>query len=658
MRKLSLFTVGMLCLSALGQLQANTTLAATPGEPPVKAPYPARLERAATNKWWEVARNARAGKLGNKRHPKKSKTVTGRHFLDLEAPRDEVVAFALYTLHRGTLKMSAQLYPLFPDETRTVRLEVKRGGEWKEIAKAKVNDLGWSALFRIENWTDKKPVPYRVLHGEKASFEGTVRPDPIDKDVIVVASMSCNSSRDRMGRPQYVRNIKALDPDLLFFAGDQHYDHTEHTAGWIMWGTQFREIIRDRPVVTIPDDHDIGQGNLWGEGGIQAKSPAGNSGGYFYHHEYVKQVERCQTAHLPDAYDPKPIGRGIGVYFTSLNLGGVDFAILEDRKFKSGPNGKIPKQGPRPDHIRNPKYDPKSVDQPGLVLLGERQLKFLNDWSDDWAGVQMKAALSQTPFAGAAHLHGGPKESNRLHADLDSNGWPQTGRNNALRAIRKGFAVHLAGDQHLATLLQHGIDEYNDGPWSLVSPAIVNTIYGRYWRPADGKPGKHRAADSPLPFTGQFLDGFHNKITMHAYANADEPENKGNRAAGFVIARFDKKQRTVTAECWPRDADLTKPGAKQFKGWPRVIKQVDNYNPPSWGKLAELSFDKPNPVVQLIDEASGEVLYTLRINGKTFTPHAPKGKAITIKAGSEAPNQVVAKGVAVGKAKAMSVDLK
>ena len=49
----------------------------------------------------------------------------------------------------------------------------------------------------------------------------------------------------------------------------------------------------------------------------------------------------------------------IGVYFTRLTVGGVDFAIQEDRKFKIGSAGKIPKMGSRPDHINDPKYDPK-----------------------------------------------------------------------------------------------------------------------------------------------------------------------------------------------------------------------------------------------------------------------------------------------------------
>ena len=72
-----------------------------------------------------------------------------------------------------------------------------------------------------------------------------------------------------------------------------------------------------------------------------------------------------------------------------------------------------------------------------------------------------------------------------MHADLDSNGWPQTGRKKALRAIQKAGAIHIGGDQHISTVLQHGIDEYRDGPWAFIVPASVNTIYKRWWWPLD-----------------------------------------------------------------------------------------------------------------------------------------------------------------------------
>ena len=183
----------------------------------------------------------------------------------------------------------------------------------------------------------------------------------------------------------------------------------------------------------------------------------------------------------------------------------------------------------------------------------------------------MKAVLSQTGFCGGAHLHG--SYENRLHADLDSNGWPQGGRNRAVELIQKAKAVHIAGDQHLATVVRHGILEHGDGPWAFVVPAIVNSYYGRWWWPEDGKPGCNPKPGSPLPWTGDYLDGFDNKISMIAYANPD-PLRKDMQGwtDGWGLIRFKKKSSEVSFECWPRFADVTKPGAKQFPGWPVTVR--------------------------------------------------------------------------------------
>jgi hypothetical protein len=534
---------------AIGMASAQP---ADPGEAPVKAPFKKGEDSFCVNDWWKLPES---------------------DIINLKVPRDEVVAFGIYTVHKGVLKLSAQLYPLYPKETREVRLEIEKDGAWTEIGKKNVEDLGWCASFRIGNWDDTKNVKYRLRHGEKAVFEGLVRKNPRDKKQIVVAALSCNSNKDRGLRPEYTRNINHQDPDLVFFAGDQSYDHLQHTAAWLKFGLAFRETFRVRPCVTIPDDHDIGQGNLWGEGGKAATFMAGDDGGYFFHPEYVKMVERQQCSHLPDPYDPTPVGQGIGVYYTNLILGGIDFAILEDRKFKTGPRGRHPMKGPRPDHIRDPKYDPKVIDTPGLQLLGERQEKFLAAWAGQREGVAMKAVLSQTGFCGGAHIHGAP--DNRLHADLDSNGWPQSGRKRAIELIRKANAVHIAGDQHIATLVQHGIDEFRDGPWAFVVPAIVNTYYLRWWWPEDEKPGANPIPDSPLPWTVDYRDGFDNKITMVAYANPDDYVKLGNKAKfadGYGLIRFNKAASEVTFECWPRFADVTKPDAQQFPGWPVTVK--------------------------------------------------------------------------------------
>ena len=514
---------------------------AVPDQKYVKAPF-TELDTLATNDWW----NRKTSKI-----------------IDIKVTRDQTLAFGIYTTSHNTLKLSAQLFPLYPEETRIVRLELLQNNQWKEVQTQEVNEIGWAAFFRIDGWEMNQSVKYRLLHGENAQFEGTIRKDPVDKNEINMAALSCNSNKDRGTREKYVKNINALDPDLVFFAGDQSYDHKEHTAAWLKFGMQFRDVFRHRPCVTIPDDHDIGQGNLWGESGKKSVRKDGNDGGYFLHPEYVKMVERAQTTHLPDAYHQAPLEQGIKAYFTSLKIGRVDFAIIEDRKFKSGPNGKIPKQGPRADHINDPNYNPESVNLPELVLLGELQHQFLKEWGAD-KNSKMKAVLSATGFCGGAHLHG--RRADRLHADLDSNGWPQHGRNMALSLIQKAGAIHIAGDQHLATLIQHGIKHYDDGPWAFVVPAIINNYYSRWWWPEDEMPGEYN--NDFLPWTGRYLDGFENKINMHAYANPDTQSN----GAGFGFIRFDIEKNEVTFECWPREADVLQADAKQFVGWPVSVK--------------------------------------------------------------------------------------
>jgi len=592
------------------------------------------LELLTTGEWWKrPGNNGTPLKKGRKSVPP-----------NLNVPRDEVVAFAMYTHQDGVLKLSTQLFPLKPGEKREARLEFKRGGKWVEEAKAEVHYPGWDAHFRIEKWDNTKNVPYRVLHGDKAKFEGLVRRDPSDKEEIVVANLSCNSSRTPGPRKEIVDNLRRHDPDLLYFGGDQHYRHTEHTTGWIEFGLQYRDIIRDRPAVSIPDDHDVGHGNVWGESGKRSRIRGDADGGYRYPVKYVNQVQRQQTSSLPDPVDPDPVNRDIGVYFTRLNVGGVDFAVLEDRKFKSGPAGKIPKMGPRPDHINDPKYDPKKIDLPGLELLGPRQEKFLEDWSADWTGSEMKGVLSQTAFCGAVHMHGGPKS--RLLADLDCNGWPQTPSRRALKLIRRAWAVHLCGDQHLAVVVKHGINDYGDGPYGFTGPALVNTIYGRWWHPLDEKPGPNPVPDSPLPWTGDFKDGLGNKISMLAYANPEDRSDEKKRGDGYGIVRFNKKTRKVTMECWPRFCDVTDGDKVQYPGWPITIDQDANDGRKIAGWLPELRFDKGvNPVVQVIEEVTGEVLYTARARGNRFQPRVYSKGKYTVKVGLQKPDSSTLKGV-------------
>ncbi len=582
--------------------------------------------------------------------PKEPTKRAGQRAELLEIPevtKDKVICFALYTVNDNILKLTAQLYPLEETDPTTVRLEVNCDGPWKEIATTEIVNPGWTAPFRVENWDMTKEVRYRVRHGESAVYEGIVRRNPVDKNEIVVAAFTGNSIYPGHGgdipKQDIVDNLKRLKPDLLFFSGDQVYDHNRHLAYWLKFGRDFGDVIRNTPTITIPDDHDVGHANLWGESGKVSHVGAGHDGGYFKPVEYVKEVERAQTSHLPDPYDPTPIQRGIGVYYTALTWGGISFAILEDRKFKTGPSGRIPKMGPRPDHVSKPDYDPKDLDVADAVLLGRRQLKFLRDWAGDWRDAQMKAVLSQTIFCGGAHLHG--SHNNRILADLDSNGWPQTGRNKALAEIRRAFAIHIAGDQHLATIMHHGIEEFGDAMYSVCVPSIAN-LYLRWWAPL--KPGKNRRPGAP-DYTGQHLDGFGNKLTVYAVANPAPQANHDKlttRAAGFGVVRFNKKDRTITMECWPRNVDVTDPATKQYPGWPKTIHQMDNYGRKAVAFLPTLKVTGiEDPVVQIIDEADGQMVYTIRIQGREFRPKVFRKGTYTIKIGPQPGRPKLLKGI-------------
>ncbi|MBA7620560.1 hypothetical protein ES703_27911 [subsurface metagenome] len=281
----------------------------------------------------------------------------------------------------------------------------------------------------------------------------------------------------------------------------------------------------------------------------------------------------------------------------------------------------------------DPDFDPKTFDVPGAKLLGDRQLAFLADWAADWRDADMKAALSQTVFAGVATLHGA--ELFRLVADLDCNGWPQTGRNQALHELRRGFAFMVGGDQHLSTIVHHGIDDWNDAGWSFCVPSIAN-FYPRAWVPLT--PGGNREAGMP-DYTGKFLDGLGNHVTVWAATNPGKPTGREpaalhDRMPGYGIVRFNKAERTITIECWPRYADPSNPDERQYPGWPKTISQLDNYGRRAVRYLPTIKVrGMADPVLQVIDEADGEIVYTLRIKGSSFRPKVFREGVYTLKVG-------------------------
>jgi alkaline phosphatase D len=343
-------------------------------------------------------------------------------------------------------------------------------------------------------------------------------------------------------------------------------------------------VMRDAPTLCLPDDHDVFQGNIWGEGGakmhnLAADPGASSSGGYAEPARMVNVVHRTNVAHHPDAYDPTPVEQDISVYYGDMVYGGVGFAIIADRQWKNGPEH-VKTDGRRADHVVDPKFDSTTLDLPGLVLLGERQEAFLKTWAKDWRGHSLKALLSQTVFAGLATHHG--SYDGYLKGDLDSGGWPQTARNRAIDILRPAMALHINGDQHLASLAQYGVAGQRDSMWSFCTPAIA-VGYPRWWRPDElGMPHANRPRHG-LPHTGEYLDGFGNRIYVYAVGNPEvgRAQNRYDRAhekgSGFGFITFDTVKKTYTLDSFRFLIDATDGKASnQFPGWPVTIHQEEN----------------------------------------------------------------------------------
>lgn len=553
------------------------------------------------------------------------------------------ICFALYTVHENTVKMTAQFYPIQNFEPFEASLELKKNGKWETVSHSRIHYPGYTAHFRLENWDDTKEVEYRVNFMDVGFYNGVIKKNPVNKEEFVMAAFSCNSIYSRhdgnIPKTDIIDNLKKIKPDLLYFAGDQVYDHSFHLIHWLQFGRDFGEIIGSTPTITLPDDHDIGQGNLWGAGGKVAPTRHGNMGGYYMPVEYVKEVERAQTSHLPDPYDATPINRGIGVYYTDLKWGGMSFAILEDRKFKTGP-GPITNKI-RKSHKNFNSIDPELFDVPEAKMLGERQLKFLEDWTTDWEDAEMKSVLSQTIFCKSANY--GNKGTHEIKFDFDSNGWPQAGRNRALRVIRKSFSTMVAGDQHLGSVIHHGIDNWNDAGYSFAVPAVAN-FWVRWWDPKE--PGKNRKKGAPY-YTGEFLDGFNNKITVDAIANPDFKSNMesgdrlNTRAAGYGIIRYNKPKREVTFECWGRNVDMTNPKSIQYPGWPITVSQEENYQVFDGYELPKLEISKADQVVTVIDKTTGVLISSQRIKGQKYQPKVSKEGVYTLVIGQGKVKQTI-----------------
>ena len=510
------------------------------------------------------------------------------------------IGWTQYTHVNDTLKLTALMMPVGDDDSEDVELLIERDGEFETVATEPIDPLARTATFRVAGLEVGGPLRYRVRYewqGETHHFDGTIRPAP--DGPMKIAVMSCDWGYAFPNAP-LVANVLDRDPDLLVYAGDQIYEFfgkfgaehepldratLDYLRKYALFGWVNRDLLRDRPSIIIPDDHDVFQANVWGAGGIAQPTPRvpGRNtdavGGYRQQAEWVNAMQRTQTWHLPDGEDDAPVEQGIGVYFAGFAWGDVQFAVLEDRKWKTGYRSIWPTD----EEI--PVGDVNALDPPGTELLGPRQETSLQEWASAEPD-RLHVAISQTMFA-KTHTHTGPN-LRPIAEDYDTNGWPRTPRNRAVKLLGEARAIHLAGDQHIGVLAQLGVETWDDGPLAFMVPGTANG-WPRAWWPEhrDGTLTAEDPAPEPGDHTGRFVDEFGNQMTILAVANPApgsndlRPAQDGAyevaqaRGSGFGLATLDPAAMTAHFEMIRYLAG--EDGRDEtFPGFPRTFRLTDD----------------------------------------------------------------------------------
>ncbi|SHJ69861.1 PhoD-like phosphatase [Pseudozobellia thermophila] len=555
------------------------------------------------------------------------------------------ILWAMYTLSRGQLKLTAQLPPVGTKDSQQVELQFLRNGKWIKAAKGQIDPVSFTSTFTVDDWDASEDVQYRLrysLDKKWHSYEGVVRQEPLGR-ALIFGGLTCQHAMGFPYRP-LVENLGKSNPDILYFSGDQLYEGNggypikrepedkailNYLGKWYMFGWAFGEMLRNRPTICTPDDHDVYQGNLWGEGGEgisfeEWKKVRDAHGGLVQTPNFVNVVNKTQCGHMPAAYDPTPMKSDISTWYTHLVYGKVSFAIVSDRLFKSGPEMVREGEG-RIDHLTEP-AKPGELDADDLSFLGQRQLDFLTDWVADWKGANMKVLLSQTLFSNVGTHHGPEKQF--LFGDLDSGGWPKSKRDKVIETIRKACAFHINGDQHLPFIVQYSVDEPRDGGWTFCTPAI-STGYPRWGQPDSVNLPFTDRPEHGLPNTGCYRDGFGNDNYIYAVGNpTDDFDGETNRykraqkkASGYGIITFDTLERTIKIEAIRFLADLnTDSEANTYPGWPLTIRQSDNDGRRPIGYLPKLVMATPDQVVKVVNEDTQELVHAMRVKGNTYIP--------------------------------------
>ena len=262
-------------------------------------------------------------------------TVSGKAFTVKSENAFGPILWSMYSLSDSrsddgfVMKMSALTGPLGADDSKDIEMYVRRDEGWHSLGTAQLDTDAWTATLRVANWDASRDTPYLLVYREnhpsgavtESVWTGTVKANPSGRP-LRLGALTCQNDYAFPYEP-VAENLVKLDPDMLYFSGDQLYEGhggyglirepaepaiLNYLRKYYQFGWAFRHAMKDRPTLCIPDDHDVFQGNIWGEGGRPMDVDSGgasSNGGYREPARMVNVVHKTNCAHHPAFADPR-----------------------------------------------------------------------------------------------------------------------------------------------------------------------------------------------------------------------------------------------------------------------------------------------------------------------------------------------------------------
>ncbi|KAG7361567.1 PhoD-like phosphatase [Nitzschia inconspicua] len=470
-----------------------------------------RQESLSTLKWWE---NTDALEGDSSRLEWFRKRQVYEPIVD--SKERNLVAGVLYTHSQTTLKMTVLFPPLYPEETRQAAVFVigtSTGKLWEQTCN--INDGTWHCTVRFDSIPHTESYVYEVQYTADSNhyssdyfynYGGSI---PMQKDYPRIAGVGCFGKDSTKNKDELRDAIIAQDPDILVLQGDQTYFHTNLLYGFLETIYAINDLTRNIPTIVQLDDHDYGQGNIWGAWDDDEDSGAG----FDVAPCVVNAVQDLSIGHLPDPGSDQTLDNGIKSYYTNYIYGKTDLAIMESRKFKNRRNGDS--------------------------LFGSNQEAWVQEWCEDQE--RLKVILLQTPISLLATNSTRNGKLTSMRAVIQDVTTP--GRDRFMSIIKDCTQLLLSGDQHLGIAVTY--DQY--GMSECASPAASNDMF---WRLNSFEEGKSHMSGDGMQYTLHKVWNV-KRNTYLKYENAkntrlvDNDVMKKNRADGFLMVDLDG----TTATC-------------------------------------------------------------------------------------------------------------